>query len=282
MKISLIGSMLLAALPASTNAMVPSIRNVDAVHRHTNHTQVWPTLPISASIWKTWASTCASCIAKELPAGVLTDPKNLVEDTKSVIDEYCKLPPNFKKPLEELAFYGDMLTTRYQSPLRFFNFEVLTEPIHSAESVHRHDSLKRKNINRDSPVDWPELQACYTSAECNAARGFWDTCFHHFSQQDSPYDAEHTWNCFCRQQGPETGPAGGIDGPWGRNATACNQCINNVIAPSKLDSYTIISEYCYIQIGRFEAAAEGMVWRATQQTIEQGSPIQLLNYTLVL
>lgn len=106
-------------------------------------TQIWTWKSWQKKSWKTWVLDCTACISENLPADVPNNPKGLTNATVAIIGEYCKLPPNLETPTQELAFYGDMLTTRYWSPIRFFTFITLWSPICSAESILRHESLKR-------------------------------------------------------------------------------------------------------------------------------------------
>lgn len=92
--------------------------------------------------WKPWVLDCAAYILENLPDDVLNDPKGLTDATIGVIDKYCKLLPSLDTLTQELDFYGDMLTTRYWSPIWFFTFITLNAPICSAESVKRHESLR--------------------------------------------------------------------------------------------------------------------------------------------
>lgn len=220
----------------------------------------------------------------------------LTAATVNVIGEYCKLPPNLDKPTEELAFYGDLLTTRYWSPIRFFTFITLNAPICSAESVTRHVSLKRAAAGPHHItivlVSTQPKTGSYKYADndvvrspgCSTARSYYKTCFYkwveaHNGVPNSPEGLEHTWNCFCQNQGPETGIGGGLLGPWEQNASACDECINFHLH-ANFDSFPIIQKYCDIQTGRFDEAAYEMISQAAYETYMQSGGANLLNYTL--
>ncbi|KAK6583599.1 hypothetical protein PZA11_003329 [Diplocarpon coronariae] len=113
--------------------------SAQATHTPSNGTH-WTTIPANAKIlncarreWKVSVTGCADCIAKAYPGEIESQPSwtmsMLTRNVGLAQDVYCASEKNDEDGIKHLKSAGLLLTKNHQSPIKFWDMTVLTEPL---------------------------------------------------------------------------------------------------------------------------------------------------------